>query len=53
MQDRKKSAVPDVSFDLDGDGQVSQKDFFLSKHFDLDKDNKLNELELKMAKEAL
>jgi hypothetical protein len=38
---------------LDGDGHVSQKDLFLSKHFDLDKDGKLNQTERKNAEEAL
>lgn len=45
--------IPDKSFDLDGDGFVSQKDFFLAKQFDKDNDGKLNQSELKVAKEAL
>lgn len=42
--------IPDASFDLDGDGFVSQKDYFLAKHFDTDHDGKLNELEKNAAK---
>lgn len=38
---------------MDGDGFVSQKDFFLAKHFDKDNDGKLNQTELKSAKEAI
>ena len=50
---RRKQAEPDASFDLDGDGHVSQKDYFLAKHFDLDKDNKLSDSEFKRAREAI
>jgi hypothetical protein len=32
----------DPSFDLDGDGHVGDRDYFLSKHFDKDGDGKLN-----------
>ena len=53
LKQRKWSAVPDPSFDLDGDGHVSQKDLFLAKHFDQDKDGKLNEAERRKAKEAM
>jgi len=40
---------PDISYDIDGDGSVSQKDYFLAKHFDVDKDGKLNTQEKKNA----
>ena len=33
---------PDISYDIDRDGSVSQKDYFFAKHFDTDKDGKLN-----------
>lgn len=42
-----------MSFDLDGDGYVGNKDFVLSKIFDKDGDGKLNEQERKNADEAL
>jgi len=38
--------IPHHSYDLDGDGGVSQKDYFLAKHFDKDGDGKLNDKEL-------
>ena len=44
---------PHSSFDLDGDGQVSVKDYFLARQFDKDGDGKLNEKELAEAKKAL
>lgn len=42
---RKKDNLPDISYDLDGDGVVSSKDYYLGKRFDLDKDGKLNSRE--------
>lgn len=42
VEARKVADRADPSFDIDGDGHVSQKDYFLAKHFDLDKDGKLN-----------
>ena len=50
---RRQEKEPDKTFDLDGDGAVSQKDYFLAKQFDQDKDGKLNEKELASAKQAL
>ena len=44
---------PDKSYDLDGDGFVSQKDYFLAKHFDKDNDGKLNHEETKNAHSAM
>ena len=43
MQRRKEQDRPDITFDLDGDGQVGPKDLFIGKLFDKDKDGKLNE----------
>lgn len=43
---RQRESVPHQTFDLDGDGQVSQRDYFLAKQFDKDKDGKLNSDEL-------
>lgn len=42
-----------MSYDLDGDGYVGNKDFVLSKIFDKDGDGKLNSQERKNADEAL
>lgn len=42
LENRKKENLPDISFDLDGDGIVSGKDYCIGKRFDLDKDGKLN-----------
>ena len=50
---RLQAKNPHSSFDLDGDGAVSVKDYFLAKHFDKDGDGKLNESELGNAKKAL
>ena len=44
---------PHSSFDLDGDGSVSVKDYFLAKQFDKDGDGMLNKQELAEAKKAL
>ena len=34
IQQRKREHIPDISFDLDGDGVVGPRDFFIGKHFD-------------------
>lgn len=34
--------MPDISFDLDGDGKVGGQDLVIAKLFDKDKDGKLN-----------
>jgi hypothetical protein len=39
---RKADALPDRSFDVDGDGVVSQLDYFYAKQFDVDGDGRLN-----------
>ena len=38
---------------MDGDGHVSNRDYFLAKQFDKDQDGILNEQELSTAKKAL
>ena len=54
MEERRKFAnKPDPSYDLDGDGIVSNRDMFLSKLFDKDRDGKLNPVERKNAEEAI
>ena len=45
--------MPDISFDLDGDNYVGNRDYVLSKVFDKDQDGKLNEQERKEALEAI
>lgn len=45
--------IPDPSFDLDGDGVVSGKDYFLARRFDADNDGKLNSYERETALNAL
>ena len=54
MLAKRKSALrPDLSYDLDGDGIVGNRDYVISKLYDLDKDGKLNEQERKAALEAV
>ena len=53
LEQRKKENIPDISYDLDGDGYVGGRDYVLSKRFDLDGDGKLNEIEKKNALEAI
>ena len=50
---RKSQSRPHTSFDVDGDGFVSQKDLFLASKFDKDQDGRLNSAEARAAKEAL
>lgn len=50
---RKRAAVPHPSFDLDGDGVVGSQDLVISKLFDQDRDNVLNQLERSQATEAI
>ena len=42
LERRKKEFIPDPSFDVDGDGFVSNMDYFIAARFDKDKDGKLN-----------
>jgi hypothetical protein len=50
---RRADKRPDITFDLDGDGHVGDRDYFLSKHFDKDKDGKLNATEKAEAIDAI
>ena len=45
--------MPDISYDLDGDGYVGGRDYVLAKMFDKDGDGKLNTSERKAADEAV
>ena len=50
---RRREYVPDISYDLDGDGIVGNRDLVLSKLFDKDGDGRLNAAERKNADEAI
>uniref|UniRef100_A0A7S4RK53 Uncharacterized protein n=1 Tax=Alexandrium monilatum TaxID=311494 RepID=A0A7S4RK53_9DINO len=50
---RKRSTVPDPSYDFDGDGVVGQRDFFIGRSFDKDRDGRLTDAERAQAKQAL
>ena len=50
---RKRENIPDISYDLDGDGQVGGKDYFMSRRFDEGFKNYLTEEERKKAKQAI
>ena len=53
LEKRKKEKIPDISYDLDGDGYVGGRDFVLAKRYDVDGDGKLNEIEKKNALEGI
>ena len=53
IKNRIKEQIPDITFDLDGDGLVNNRDYFLAKRFDKDGDGRLNSQERKTAIEAL
>ena len=50
---RRTADLPHHSFDLDGDGFISNTDLFLAKRFDVDKDGILNHEEQAAAKKAI
>ena len=50
---RKREFAPDPSFDLDGDGAVSTKDFFIASRFDKDQDGVLDAREREECMNAL
>lgn len=52
-EQRRKSRIPDPSFDLDGDGLVSGRDFVLAKMFDKNGDGRLSQSERKNAEQAI
>ena len=53
IERRKKERIPDISYDLDGDGYVGGRDYVLAKRYDVDGDGKLNEIEKKNALEGI
>ena len=50
---RRMDSLYDLSYDLDGDGVVGNRDLVISKLFDKDKDGKLNASERRNAEEAI
>lgn len=50
---RRAEKYPDISYDLDGDGVVGQRDYFVGKSFDHDHDHRLNTSEKAEALNAL
>lgn len=50
---RKSEKAPHISFDLDGDGFVGNRDYVIAKHFDKDGDGRLNAVERANAEQAL
>ena len=50
---RKSANVADPSFDLDGDGAVGIRDYFVASRFDKDRDGKLDEQERATCVKAL
>ncbi|CAD7945145.1 unnamed protein product [Amoebophrya sp. A25] len=53
MESRKQQSVPHISYDIDGDGVVGARDYFIGKSFDKDRDDRLSESERKEAIKAL
>lgn len=53
MHNRKLEKIPDITYDLDMDGFVGGRDYFLAKRFDIDRDGKLNPQEKKTAYEEI
>jgi len=52
-EEHKRSNIPDPSYDLDKDGFVSAREYFIAKQFDKDKDGRLNTAEKTNAMRAL
>lgn len=50
---RRAQRVPHISYDLDGDGNVGNRDYVISKLYDKDGDGKLNAEERRAAEEAI
>jgi hypothetical protein len=52
-ENRRKSRVPDISYDLNGDGNVSNREYLIAKLFDKNHDGVLDKSERKAAMEAI
>ncbi|CAG9331101.1 unnamed protein product [Blepharisma stoltei] len=50
---RRKERIPDISFDVDGDGSVSPLDYFIAKRYDKNQDGKLDAKEKILAQEFM
>jgi len=50
---RRAEKVPDLSYDIDGDGAVGPTDYFVAKHFSKERDYRLNTGERKNVVDAL
>ena len=53
LANRRSMKAPHISFDLDGDGYVGNRDFVIAKHFDKDGDGVLNTQERAAADQAM
>jgi hypothetical protein len=53
LRERRKARIPDISYDIDGDGIVNDRDYALAKMFDKDGDGKLSQAEFQAAIKAL
>ena len=53
LEMRKKEALPDISYDLDGDGLVNGKDYVLARRFDQGLKNYLSDQEREDAIKAI
>ncbi|CAG9328894.1 unnamed protein product [Blepharisma stoltei] len=53
LQARKQEFIPDISFDLDGDGVVGPQDYYISKQFCKTNSNKLSSEEKSQAISAM
>lgn len=53
MRKRKQALVPDASYDVDGDGNVAPRDYFIAKMFDKGDKHALSEEERLEAKVAI
>lgn len=53
LEDRRKEGIPDITYDLDNDGQVSGRDYCMARKFDKGFKNYLTKEEKEEAIEAL